>query len=254
MPLSVASLRVLLDHAADFMEVHWDEDEGETKIPARPPRDVCESILAMPPHAAFPRLVSIRSVPVILPDGRLLAMEGYYKDSGILLRLRGLDGVRDDMPLEEAKAWLFHVLLGDFPFADEASRAHGMALLLEPFARPMIGGPTPLYLIDAPNRGAGKGLMADVAAAVDVDRVTAWQWRHEHPLFMATLQQRRAEVWRAPQEQLRALMRKAVENITAAVEGGNLKASIELLKITGMYGDGRGNAIGEQDPEHLLKQ
>jgi hypothetical protein len=94
----------------------------------------------------------------------------------------------------------------------------------------------------------------DVAAAVGVDRVTVWQWRHEHPMFMATLQQRRAEVWRAPQEQLRALMRKAVENITAAIEGGDLKASIELLKITGMYGDGRGNAIAEQDPERLLKQ
>jgi hypothetical protein len=94
----------------------------------------------------------------------------------------------------------------------------------------------------------------DVAAAVGVDRVTVWQWRHDHPLFMATLQQRRAEVWRAPQEQLRALMRRAAENITAAIEGGDLKASIELLKITGMYGDGRGNAIGEQDPERLLKQ
>jgi hypothetical protein len=88
-PLSVAALRMLLDHAADFIEVHWDEDEVETKIPARPPRDVCESILAISPHDAFPRLVSIRSVPVILPAGRLLATEGYDQDSGILLRLHG---------------------------------------------------------------------------------------------------------------------------------------------------------------------
>jgi hypothetical protein len=169
-PLSVAALRVLLDHAADFMEVHWDEDEGETKIPARPPRDVCESILAIPPHHAFPRLVSIRSVPVILPAGRLLATQGYDQDSGILLRLHGLDGARDNMPSEEAKAWLFHELLGDFPFADEASRAHSMALLLEPFVRPIIQGPTPLYLIDAPIRGTGKGLLADVACLLATGR------------------------------------------------------------------------------------
>jgi hypothetical protein len=45
-----------------------------------------------------------------------------------------------------------------------------MALLLEPFARPMIGGPTPLYLIDAPIRGAGKGLMADVACLTATGR------------------------------------------------------------------------------------
>jgi hypothetical protein len=94
----------------------------------------------------------------------------------------------------------------------------------------------------------------DVAAAVGVDRVTVWQWRHEHPLFMATLQRRRADVWRGPQEKLRSLMSKAVENIVAAIEAGSLKASIELLKITGMFGDGRGNAIVEQDPERLLKQ
>ncbi|MDQ3831199.1 MAG: hypothetical protein M3361_18250 [Candidatus Tectomicrobia bacterium] len=74
------------------------------------------------------------------------------------------------MPLQEAKAWLFHELLGDFPFADEASRAHSMALLLEPFVHPTIRGPTPLYLIDAPIRGAGKGLLADIACLITTGR------------------------------------------------------------------------------------
>ena len=45
----------------------------ETRVPGQPPRDVCESILAMPPHRAFPRLASIRSVPIMLPGRRLLA-------------------------------------------------------------------------------------------------------------------------------------------------------------------------------------
>jgi hypothetical protein len=74
------------------------------------------------------------------------------------------------MPSEEAKAWLFRELLGDFPFADEASRAHSMALLLEPFVRPMIRGPTPLYLLDAPIRGAGMSLLADVACLLTTGR------------------------------------------------------------------------------------
>ena len=52
-----------------------------------------------------------------------------------------------------------------------------------------------------------------VADAVGKDRTTIWGWRHEHPLFMATLARRRAEVWRAPQERLRALSSKAVENL-----------------------------------------
>jgi Homeodomain-like domain len=94
----------------------------------------------------------------------------------------------------------------------------------------------------------------EVAEAVGVTRETVWHWRHEHPVFMATLERRRAEVWRQPQERLRSLLSKAVENIGQAVESGDLKASIEVLKAVGMYGDGKMNAIGEQDPEKLIRQ
>ena len=48
-------------------------------------------------------------------------------------------------------------------------------------------------------------------------------------------------------------MGKAVANLAAAVEGGDLKASIEILKAVGMYGDGTMNAIHEQDPDVRLK-
>jgi hypothetical protein len=169
-PLSLAALRVFLDHAADFVSVHVAEDEDEVTIPARPPHDVCESILAVPPRSAFPRLASIRSAPVMLPDRRVLATEGYDRDSGLLLRLQGLEDIRTDMPVQEATRWLFTELLGDFPFADKASQAHALALVLEPFVRPAIHGATPLYLIDAPLRGAGKGLLADAACLTATGR------------------------------------------------------------------------------------
>jgi hypothetical protein len=169
-PLSIPKLRVFLDHAADFVWVDVTEGGGEKEIPDRPPRDVCESILAVPPANDFPELVSIRSAPVLLPDGRLLATDGYDGDSGLLLRLRGLEDIRTDMPVEEARTWLFDELFGDFPFVDDASRAHTLALVLEPFVRPTIHGPTPLYLIDAPLRGAGKGLLADAACVVSTGR------------------------------------------------------------------------------------
>jgi hypothetical protein len=145
-------------------------EDGEVSIPDRPPHDVCESILAVPPQGVFPQLTSIRSVPVLLPDGRLLANNGYDHESGVLLRLQGLDDLRTDMPMPEAKAWLFRELLGDFPFVDEASRAHTAALLLEPFVRPRIKGPTPLYLIDSPVRGNGKGLLSDTTCLLTTGR------------------------------------------------------------------------------------
>ena len=164
-PLTVAALRVLMDQAADFAKIK-DTEDGEEIRPARPPRDVAESILAIPPRDTFPKLAGIRSQPVFLPDGRLVARDGYDPESGLLMRLRGLDGVRDDMPADEALRWLFDELLVDFPFEDEAGRAHALALLLEPFVRPLIDGPTPLYLIDAPVRGTGKGLLSAVCCLI----------------------------------------------------------------------------------------
>ena len=94
----------------------------------------------------------------------------------------------------------------------------------------------------------------EVAAdpGVDVTRQTVWAWRHQDPRFAAELERRRAEVWRQPQERLRSLMSQAVENIAALVESGDYDASVELLKITGMY-RGLANHIGEQDPEKVFE-
>jgi hypothetical protein len=92
----------------------------------------------------------------------------------------------------------------------------------------------------------------ETADAVGVSRETIWGWRHEHPVFMATLAERRAEIWRGPQERLRSLLAKAVENIAGLVEVGDYEASIALLKITSMYG-GLNNVPGEADPEKLIK-
>ena len=70
------------------------------------------------------------------------------------------------MPLAEALALLFGELLYDFPFADQGSRAHALALLLQPYIRSVIEGPTPMYLIDAPARGTGKGLLAELVGLI----------------------------------------------------------------------------------------
>jgi hypothetical protein len=61
---------------------------------------------------------------------------------------------------------------------------------------------------------------------------------------MAEPEHRRAEVWRQPQERLRSLMSRAVEDMALLVESGDDDTSIELLKITGMY-RGLANHIGE---------
>jgi hypothetical protein len=90
----------------------------------------------------------------------------------------------------------------------------------------------------------------EVGDAVGVTRQTVWGWRHDHPLFLATLNRRRQDLWRAPQERLRSLAMKAVENLAQAVEEGKLHASLELLKAIGLYG--QVPPIGPTDPEAIL--
>ena len=160
-------LRVLLDDAADFVST---EDEGLTFTPDRPRRDVCESFLARPSPRTFPALVSIRTAPVVLPDGRWVTRDGYNASSGILLRLQGLTNIHDDLSIDEATQWLRSELLGDFPFVNPSDSVHTIALILEPFLRFKIHDATPQYLIDAPTRGTGKGLLADVVCCIATGR------------------------------------------------------------------------------------
>ena len=53
-------------------------------------------------------------------------------------------------------------LLGDFPFVDNSDKAHAIALLLQPFVRSLIEGPTPLHLIEKPTPGTGATLLAEM--------------------------------------------------------------------------------------------
>jgi hypothetical protein len=92
----------------------------------------------------------------------------------------------------------------------------------------------------------------ETADTVGVSRETVWSWHHERPLFMSTLELRRAEVWGTAGERLRSLMAKAVDNLAEAVESGDVRVSIELLKVTGMYG-GVVNVLSETDPEKIIK-
>lgn len=158
--LTIVTLKGRLDRIADCMVL---TEKGDT--PTRPPSDVVADILAHinPP---FPVLNGISLVPLFVPDGRLLTTEGYDPEYGLFLGLRELGDVRGTMPVARARPLILEELLGDFPFVDDASKAHIVALLLLPFVRQMIQGPTPLHLIHAPTRGTGKGLLADVAALV----------------------------------------------------------------------------------------
>jgi hypothetical protein len=72
---------------------------------------------------------------------------------------------------------LIHELLCDFPFATDSDKAHAIALLLLPFCRDLIDGPTPLHLIEASMPRTGKSLLSTVLLYVglrkNVSTITA---------------------------------------------------------------------------------
>lgn len=162
--VSGPALKGILDRCANW--VATDKTTGEERA-RRPPLDVVQDLLALPAESfALPPLHGIAAAPIFLPDGRLLAEDGYDKGSGYLVRLDGLGPVRTDIPVDRALALLRDELLEGFPFVGDGAKAHTLAMLLQPFVRPMISGPTPLYMVDAPSAGTGKGLLIGAASVV----------------------------------------------------------------------------------------
>jgi hypothetical protein len=68
--------------------------------------------------------------------------------------------------IARAKRLLLEDLLGDFPFATAADRAHALSEIITPLVRSVISGPTPLHLNEAPAPGSGKDLLADCASLI----------------------------------------------------------------------------------------
>jgi hypothetical protein len=93
----------------------------------------------------------------------------------------------------------------------------------------------------------------EVAAAVGVVRETVTRWRHENPYFVAELNRQRKALWGAAHERLRGLVHKAVDIVEKALEDGDLKAAVEVLKAVKLYGT-VAPPSGLEDPELVLWQ
>jgi len=140
--------------------------------------DVVRDVLATP-NPALPVLTRVVEVPVMAPDGTVHWRPGYSKTSRVFLEpARGLT-VRRVPPkptarqVGKARRLIEREWLSDFPFVSKGERAHAVALLLQPFVRELIDGPTPMYLVEAPTPGSGKTLLIETAHSVVTGRPAA---------------------------------------------------------------------------------
>jgi hypothetical protein len=136
------------------------------RSPSKPPNDLVIDMLATP-NPPLPPLLRVTRVPVFAPDGTLELEPGYHhKSQTYYWPRRGVKLLKVNPnpalgPIEFAKNIILRDLLGDFPFVHQADRAHAVALYILHYARDLIAGPVPLYAIQAPDPGTGKGLLVD---------------------------------------------------------------------------------------------
>ena len=164
-PIILSRMKYVLAREVGWVKQTGGESPKSTLV--RQPIDVAADILAMP-DPPFPPLKGTVRVPVFGPDGTLQLKPGYDWDSGLYYApLAGFS--LPDVPInpsagdvERAKEIIFTELLGDFPFRHASDVAHAFALMLLPFCRPLISGPTPLHLITKPSPRTGATLLVDV--------------------------------------------------------------------------------------------
>ena len=162
--LNQKMLRGILERCADFVR-----QDGKKKVllPVPPPLDIVDDITALQLYR-FRKLSGIVEAPVVRTDGTILTEPGYDVASGLLyvpdvsLTIPPIPDMPTELDILAARSLIVDNLLYDFQFATDADLANAVALLLTPFVRDPIDGPTPLMVLEAPSPGAGKGILADV--------------------------------------------------------------------------------------------
>jgi hypothetical protein len=156
-------------------EIIW-FGEGRHGPKIIPPPDISvKDIQARSDWPGIPPLRGIVESPTFTKDGVISVAPGYQPVSRVWFHAGSVvvpevPEVPSDADIARAKAVLLDELLADFPFADEPSRIHAVAMLLLPVVRELIDGPTPLHAVDAPTAGSGKGLLTNSVARIHTGR------------------------------------------------------------------------------------
>ena len=140
-----------------------------------PPSAVLRDILTCAAWPGLPELRGVIETPVLSRDGEVVTTAGYQPQTLLWYSPASdldLPGIPEQPTVTDVAAAtdLLLEMVYDFPFDSQGSRANALALLILPFVREFIKGPTPLHVIDATTPGSGKGLLADCCSVVATGR------------------------------------------------------------------------------------
>lgn len=165
-PIQQARLRELVAERARWLKRGT---RGADWQHAHPPDWAVREILD---RGEWPRVRPLEAVvetPVLRPDGSVIDRPGYDDATGILVLPNcQIDSIPEHPTREQAESAVDQLaeLVCDFPFAAGAHLSCWIAGLLTPLARFAFSGPSPLFLVDANVRGAGKSKLCDVISVL----------------------------------------------------------------------------------------
>lgn len=200
-PRSSSSLGIHLDENMYVEEVRYSKGGGPPKILEQPlNKNQLDALMERPP-LTLPRLLAVVHTPFLAftAEERYEAVttSGYHAPSKFWLDLpEELQAVNEELKrivsIEAAVSTVFDDLLFDFKtrWPSKRDRAHYLAVMCEPFVRPLINGVTPLNFFSADDPGSGKSLLARFHGAVAFgikEKLAATPWsgnaRDDHAMI-----------------------------------------------------------------------
>jgi hypothetical protein len=147
-----AALRWRLAHVAD-----WRREAKDDTKPTHPSSVAASTLIAIADRLDnIPIVDHVVTAPVFAPDGTLVLDAGYAPAAKVTyeptpgFEVPPVLAQPTAAAITKARELIVTELMGDFPFVGDAERAHAVALMLQPFVRPMIHGATPCFLLEAP--------------------------------------------------------------------------------------------------------
>lgn len=132
---------------------------GRPPKPRNPPKELIADLITFPDRQ-WPIIKGIVRIPTVREDGSVISRPGYDETTRLWyapeFEFEPVPESPTDADIARAKA-LITTPFSEFPFAHEGGLAGTLAALFEQLVRPMIRGPRPLYIFDAPEQGQGSG-------------------------------------------------------------------------------------------------
>jgi len=217
-------------------------------------------------YEAFPPAPEVIHSPRYQRDGSLLIKPGYHARSNVLVLLNDLKISDLPNPPVEARVkvsvdWFRKNILSGFPFLDiaddgterrEPSEANAFAMILTPFLRRMIDGPTPFFLITKPQAGTGGSLLGAISMLLfDGEESAPMNYTHDEDemqkQFVAAFMQPRSHMFFDDIKNLDN--RSLIRALTSSKIGGRMLKSSKLVKVRNDFnwiGTGNNPRFGDE--------